>query len=248
MLKCIKKVFKSALLTATIMYGAFITPELHNHYLRHEVGDSVVQVLHTEKNGGGTGFAVQGKSGEHYIMTNRHVCEVKDASGFVRIKHPSLKIDVLRKVIYMDKEHDLCLVDATDLDFDPLTIGSDQSKGDTLYVVGHPGLRKLTLSSGEYIGKTSIELLFEVEKKEDCPGNVYDIPYPWNFIMGKDWLCTKHFQSLETTTLIYGGNSGSPAVNKWGHLVGVAFAGNTEQEHNTFMVPLKYVKAVLNKF
>jgi len=35
-------------------------------------------------------------------MTNKHVCGVKDKDGYVRIKHPSLKIDVFRKVIYED--------------------------------------------------------------------------------------------------------------------------------------------------
>jgi len=248
MLQSVKKFIKSVSLAATVIYGAFITPELHNHYLRYSVGGSVVQVLLADRNGGGTGFMVEAKSGKHFIMTNKHVCGVKDKDGYVRIKHPSLKIDVFRKVIYEDGTHDLCLVDAKDLDFKPLTLGSDQTKGDTLYVVGHPGLRSLTTSFGEYIGRTDIELEFSVEKKEDCPGKIYDIPYPWSEIFGRSWVCTKSYESLESTTVIYGGNSGSPAVNKWGHLVGVAFAGNTEQEHNTFYVPLKYVKNVLNKF
>lgn len=248
MLQSIKKVLKSVALAGTIMYGAFITPELHNQYLRYKVGQSVVQVLLADRNGGGTGFIVEGKSGTKYIMTNKHVCGVKDADGYVRVKHPSFKKDVSRMVVYEDTIHDLCLVEANGLGLDALTIGADQHKGDTLYVVGHPGLRQLTVSSGEYIGHTSIELLFETDKKEDCPGRIIDIPAPWNMFYGRDWLCTKSYDSLQATTVIYGGNSGSPAVNKWGHIVGVAFAGSTEQEHDTFYVPLKYVKNVLNKF
>lgn len=248
MLRSIKKVFRSAILAITIIYGALITPELHNHFLRYEVGGSVVQVLLPTEAGGGTGFFVKAKSGTNFIMTNRHVCGVKDESGYVRIKHPSLKIDVMRKVIYEDKDHDLCLISARDLNFKPITIGSNQKQGETMYVVGHPGLRQLTVSHGEYIGRAPVELLFEVENPKDCPGTVRQIPPPWSFIMGKEWVCTRSYEALETTTVIYGGNSGSPAVNKFGHLVGVAFAGNTQQEHDTFFVPLKYVKNVLNKF
>ncbi len=248
MLRCIKKVLRSIALAVTIIYGAFITPELHNHFLRYEVGESVVQVLLADRNGGGTGFVVQAASGNKFIMTNRHVCEVKDEAGFVRIKHPSLKKDIFRKVIHMSKVHDLCLVSAKGLDLDPITVGSDQKMGDTLYVVGHPGLRQLTVSSGEYIGRSNIDLLFEVEKKEDCPGTVHIIPPPWNFMLGREWMCTRSYPALETTTVIYGGNSGSPAVNKFGHLIGVAFAGNTEQEHANYIIPLKYVKAILKQF
>ena len=248
MLQSIKKVLSAIVLGSAIIYGAIVAPEAHNKYLRWEVGSSTVQVLFADRNGGGTGFMVEGKSGRNYIMTNRHVCGVKNEDGYVRIKHPSLKVDVLRKVVYEATEHDLCLVDATDLKFDPLTIGSDQSRGDTLYVVGHPGLRQLTVSAGEYIGRASVELLFEAETREDCPGKVYEVPAPWNFLLGMDWFCTKDYPALETTTVIYGGNSGSPAVNKWGHVIGVAFAGNTEQEHNNFIVPLRFVKAVLNQF
>lgn len=250
MLKVIKKVLKSAALAATIMYGAFITPEIHNHYLRWSVGESVVQVLFTDRNGGGTGFAVTAKSGKEYIMTNKHVCGVKNSKNEVRLTHPNFdkKRTVLRQVIYEDTIHDLCLIDAKGLGLKPLTLGSDQNVGDTLYVVGHPGLRKLTVSSGEYIGRTEIELQFDVESREDCPGNIYDVPFPFNMMIGRDWICTKFYPALETTTVIYGGNSGSPAVNKWGHIIGVAFAGNTEQEHNNFIVPLRYVKAVLNNF
>lgn len=246
MLKTIKKLATSVALAGTIIYGAIIAPEMHNHYLRWEVGESVVQVLHVTQNGGGTGFAIQGKSGKQYIMTNRHVCEVKDASGTVRIK-VNEKQSYLRKVVYQDSVHDLCLVESVP-GLSALTIGSNLDKGDYLYVVGHPGLRQLTTSTGEYIGNKIIEMIYDVEKKSDCPGKIVDLPPIYQIILGRQFLCTREYDALSTSAVIYGGNSGSPVVNKWGNLIGVAFAGSVEQERDNYVVPLSYVKDVLNKF
>lgn len=236
---------RSIALASTIIYGAFITPELHNHYLRWEVGESVVQVLSMSSDGGGSGFAIKGKSGKEYIMTNRHVCEAQ-ANGVIRVKVGD-KRPVFRKVVHMDKVHDLCLIEGVK-GLAPLTIGSDQEKGNYMYVVGHPGLRELTTSQGEYIGRTEVELLYDVENREDCPGKIYELNPMQQFFFARDFVCTRSYEALSTSAVIYGGNSGSPTVNKWGNLIGVAFAGSTQQERDNFIVPLRYVKLLLNKF
>lgn len=244
MLKTITSLAKSAALTCTIIYGALIAPELHNHYLRYEVGQSVVQVLHPERDGGGTGFAVKAKSGKEFIMTNRHVCEVA-VNDTVRIKGDN--ISKFSKVVYRDDVHDLCLIEGIK-GLDPLSIGSDLDKGDFLYVVGHPGLRQLTTSQGEYIGRKDIELVFDVKTRKECPGRIIELPPLYQIFMQKEFICTKSYESLATSTVIYGGNSGSPAVNRYGNLIGVAFAGNPDQERDNYIIPLRYVKRVLNKF
>ncbi len=245
MLKTIKNFLAGCLLAGTTIYGAIIAPELHNHYLRWEVGESVVQVLSMTSNGGGTGFAVQGASGKKYIMTNRHVCEAQ-ANGTIRVRI-SEGYTIYRRVIYMDRVHDLCLIEGVS-DLSPLSIGSDQNKGDLMYVVGHPGLRELTTSIGEYIGRKSIPLLYNVERREDCPGKIYELSPLQQLFMGRDFACVREYPSLATSAVIYGGNSGSPVVNKWGNLIGVAFAGSTEQERDNYVVPLYYVKRLLNRF
>lgn len=246
MLKPIARIARSIALTATIIYGAAITPELHNHYLRYEVGESVVQVLHPDKFGGGTGFAVKAKSGKEYIMTNRHVCEV-GVDGMVRIQVAGRKKSMMKKIVYKDTVHDLCLIEGVK-GLAPLSIGSDLAKGNFLYVVGHPGLRKLTTSIGEYIGREQVELLFEVETREECPGRIFELNPIQQYFFGKEFVCVREYEALATSAVIYGGNSGSPVVNKWGNLIGVAFAGSTEQERDNYIVPLSYVKLVLNKF
>jgi S1-C subfamily serine protease len=245
MLKTIKSAIRSISLAVAITYGAIVAPEVHNHYLRYEVGESVVRVLSMHSDGGGTGFAIKGNSGKEYIMTNRHVCEVQ-SNGVIRVKPPGKKA-IYRKVVHMDKIHDLCLIEGIK-GLAPISIGSDQLKGDTLYVVGHPGLRQLTVSKGEYIGRDTIELIYDVVKKEHCPGRIVELPPIVQFLMGREYICLRSYESLQTTALIYGGNSGSPVVNKFGNLIGVAFAGNTQQEHDNYIVPLYYVKKLLAKF
>lgn len=245
MLKTIKSFLRSIVLTVTIIYGAIIAPEIHNHYLRYKVGESVVQVLSMYSNSGGTGFSVKGKSGKKYIMTNRHVCEVQ-ANGVIRVQAGNGDIS-FRKVVFMDTVHDLCLIEGID-ELDTINTGSDLNKGDTLYVVGHPGLRQLTTSQGEYIGDKTIELMYDVSKREDCPGKIYELNIIQQFLFGKAFICTKDYDALATSAVIYGGNSGSPVVNMYGNLIGVAFAGSSEQERDNYVVPLVYITNILNKF
>lgn len=244
MLKTIKSALKSIALTGTILCGAIFAPQVHNQYLRYEVGESVVQVLHPFKFGGGTGFAIKGESGKEYIMTNKHVCEVQ-INGIVRIKTSNK--EYYKKVVYKDNVHDLCLIEGIK-GLDPLSIGSDLDRGDFLFVVGHPGLRKLTTSQGEYIGREQIELIVEAKTRQQCSGRVVELPPLYQLFLGIDFMCFRSYESLATTAVIYGGNSGSPVVNHLGNLIGVAFAGSTQQERDNYIVPLSYVKRVLKKF
>ena len=245
MLKKIKNLAKSLGLLGSILFLSFITPQLHNQYLRHEVGSSVVQVL-SPNGGGGTGFAVKADSGNEYIMTNKHVCEVA-VNGWLVIKQDG-KPGVFKRVIYKDNKHDLCLVEG-DKRFSPLDIGSDLYKGESMHVVGHPGLRQLTVASGEYIGYYIVELLdTSITDRNKCHGEIYNLNALEKYIYGFEWVCIRKYKSYATTAVVYGGNSGSPVVNKWGNIVGVVFAGNPKQNTDNFVVPVSDVKRVLSKF
>ena len=245
MIHKIKKavVFKVVLVSA--MFLIFIAPQAQHAYLRYEVGQSVVQVLVPGKNGGGTGFAVKAASGRNFIATNRHVCEAA-VNGRMDIKQDETK-RVSRKVIYTDSRHDLCLIEG-DSKLDALDLASEPNKGDIHYIVGHPGLRQLTVSSGEYIGFEKVELLFETASRETCPGRVVELDPIQQFFTGREFICLRIFKSYGTTAVAYPGNSGSPVVNKFGNIIGVLFAGSSEQERNNFLVPVYELRRVLNKF
>jgi S1-C subfamily serine protease len=221
-----------------------LTPQAHNQYLRYEVGTSVVQVL-SPNGGGGTGFAVQGDSGTEYIMTNKHVCEVAD-KGWLIVK-PSNGDTLFKRVLYKDNKHDLCLIEG-DKRLAPLEIGNSLYKGESMYIVGHPGLRQLTVSEGEFIGYHITKLLDQVEEREQCRGDIIELSPLEQYLYGMEFACIRSYQSYATTAVAYGGNSGSPVVNKWGNVIGVLFAGNPSQNTDNSVVPVSEVKRVLSKF
>jgi S1-C subfamily serine protease len=224
--------------------GNLIAPDLHNTYLRYEVGDSTVQIL-VGPGHGGSGFAVESASGTPYFATNKHVCEGA-TNGWVTVKSDK-GVKVFKKIVYIDNKHDICLVEG-DKRFDALELASDPSKGDFHYIVGHPGLRQLTVSKGEYIGNDIVQLLDNVKTREQCQGKVYELNPIQQFFMQREFACIRDYLSYASSAVAYGGNSGSPVVNKYGNVIGILFAGDSQQEHSTFVVPVYELERVLNKF
>lgn len=245
MQKHLKKAALTIAFVALALNAAFIQPQAHNTYLRWEVGESVVQVLHPSLRGGGTGFAVKAESGAEFIMTNKHVCE-SNVNGVVVIRQDD-KEPIYKNVVYMDKIHDLCLIEG-DRRLSALDIGNAPKKGDIHYVVGHPGLRQLTVSSGEYIGYSIARLLDDVQKREDCRGEIRELTPMQQGFFGMEFACIMSYRSYATTATSYPGNSGSPAVDRWGNVIGVLFAVSSKEEKDNYLVPLSEVKRVLSKF
>lgn len=234
----------ASLISSLALIVAISAPESHSRFLRWKVGESVVKVMSSER-GGGTGFAVKAASGENYIATNAHVCE-GSKNGWVTIKKDK-GLKTFKKIVYKDKKHDICLVEG-DSRLDNLSIGSDQQRGEYHWVIGHPGLRKLTVSQGENIGISTVKLLDNVDNREQCTGTVMELEFFEQLMFGRDFICIKSFKSYATTAVVYGGNSGSPTVDKYGNVIGIVFAGNKEQERDNHIVPVKELKRVLKLF
>jgi len=245
MLKKLKKLGLGAACAVIIMGITLIEPQLHNSYLRWEVGQSVVQVL-SPAGGGGTGFAIKSASGDHFIATNKHVCEAA-VNGWMLIKRSEKSEPIFKRVVYKDNKHDLCLIQG-DKRLSPLDLGSRPDKGDFHYVIGHPGLRQLTVSQGEYIGMANVELLDQVKERSQCKGRIIELSPMQQLYYGIEFACLRSYRSYSTTAVSYPGNSGSPVVNKFGNVIGVLFAGSAEQERDNYVVPLAELKRVLNKF
>jgi len=245
MLKKLKILSVCVACTAFFIFAIVAQPEAHNAYLRWEVGESVVQVV-SPAGGGGTGFAIKSSSGEHYIVTNKHVCEAA-VNGWMVIKQDTGFSPVFKKVVYKDSRHDLCLIQG-DKRLSPLTLGSHPDKGNFHYIVGHPGLRQLTVSKGEYIGYGVVKLLDKVQQRSQCRGDIIELNVMQQILYGMEFACIRSYKSYSSTAVAYPGNSGSPVVNKYGNVIGVLFAGSNKEERDNYIVPLAELNRVLNKF
>ncbi len=243
MLNKIKKFALSLSLVASITFVALLTPQAHNQYLRYEVGSSTVQVL-SPAGGGGTGFAVKAASGAEYIATNKHVCEAA-VGGWMLVKQDEGDSS-FKRVVYKDNKHDICLIEG-DKRFDTLELGAYPYKGESHYIVGHPGLRQLTVSKGEYIGFDIVKLLDRVKLRSQCKGQIMELNIFEQMFYGMEFVCVRSYKSYGSTAIAHGGNSGSPVVNKWGNVIGILFAGSN-QAGDSYVVPLYELERVLNKF
>lgn len=249
--------------------GAMKLPEVQNKWLRAKVGSQVYMIQDSEESGGGTGFAVKAPSGKTYILTNDHVCGVSSDKRSVLVTGP--KGSMRRNIIAHDGNSDLCLIEAMPQD-DGLTVAdSGPTPGDTITVVGHPRLMPTHVSHGEMLGTEDVTVLLgpislinprtgEEEQIDPSKGGILPsecaaaknkilpIEIDMLFITLKVKLCLVTVKgAYNTAVTIHPGNSGSPAVNFWGNVTGVAFAGSGDTDWG-MMVPLQDVKAFLKNY
>ncbi len=240
-----------ALIAGSLGLLVIKAPELHGHYLRYEVGSRTYMIKGKLDGGGGSGFQVKAASGQSYIVTNSHVCEgalgqSEDKTALLVVKDDGTSLR--RRIIENSDFTDLCLLEGMP-GVDGLSLSSEPGLGETAYVVGHPRLRPLSVSSGQAVGRSDVQILAYVmptgdslldlmlemtgmlnkEGKCELPKNqIVEIPVEMmGTEVGKIRLCLNVTRSAYMTTIvIHPGNSGSPMVDMWGNVEGVAFASD----------------------
>lgn len=206
--------------------------------LRKDVGSKTVML--TGSRGGGTGFFVSAPSGKTYIMTNAHVCTLKNLKGEININLPNGDV-VKRKVLQEYNIHDLCLVENIE-GFDGIDVADNLTVGESAYIVGHPKLFPLVVAAAQYIGPAVISIFYGYNAPTMVipPFQTMKAKSGDEGLVGTQTLLTSQFIGYSR-----GGNSGSAIVNSKGELVSVLFAGSTGDNQETYAVPLSFIKTFL---
>lgn len=235
-------------LVVALLIMAFIVkaPELHYNYVRNKVQKTTVMVTNKEGNSGGSGSHIKAPSGKIYILTNAHVCNLsKDGTVYITDDYGRT---IPRRIIEKSDFTDLCLVEALPNYHSYLKVGSEPSTGQIVAAVGHPALMPTTMTRGEIIGQSEVDV-FDFIIGLDDDGRECNLPknkiIKINSIFGQLDACVVHLKANLTTTAILPGNSGSPMVDFYGNMVGVYFAGNranwgiaiTVADINAFLKP-----------
>lgn len=234
-------------------YLVIQAPQLHRLYLRYTVGSNVVKVVKTDimgnVQGGGTGFAIRGKSGHRYIMTNAHICQMYKGGKIATIQEQDgTMLD--REIIQISDQTDLCLIEGVK-NLRPLDLANFAYVGQTVAVVGHPELMPLNISFGDILGEHPTDVILgmipETMSQSDCNHSNYRIEHVDSGMFGVLDLCIEEVNAYQTTATSMPGNSGSPVVNWRGQLIGVLFAGDQKVYWGSVVV-LEDVKDFLSDF
>jgi S1-C subfamily serine protease len=249
-------------MVATVLIATTYGPQVHSYFLRNKVGPKVVLLIkyrHDLKTNAyirssmGTGFHVQAPSGKIYILSNRHVCNINDGDT-INVKDGGIdtkSIEYTRKIIKVSQTQDLCLVESV---YDKgLGIASDAGIGEFMSVVGHPTGYDLTVTKGEIVGAETLNFYEKIKDGDESKCNFKNQKVEAIPMIDKNdkitLVKTCHTKNigLITTAQVKSGNSGSPAVNYFGQLVGVIFAISSDDWWGR-IIPLNAVKDFLKGY
>lgn len=204
------------------------------------VSQSIVKVMNSEGNSGGTGWITKTKRGAQVIVTNDHVCEVAKGN-VVRIENYAGRT-TYNNIVARDYARDLCLVEG--IDGPALTLAKrGPNRFEHISAFGHPLLEPSQPSYGVYIGD-GINTFLQARGPIGCKEGSTEITVETFF--GAIEACQKT-ESLSLTNMpTFPGNSGSPVLNEAGEVVGVINSGDSRDNHGAY-IPLPYVRNILSQ-
>jgi len=144
-----------------------------------------------------------------YLVTNRHCCMKNGTEQTLLIS--SFKDP--HTVLFVSPVHDLCI--ATSRVTSGLSLSESYAIHDKVRVIGHARGRGLQISKGQIHSIPSDHFPW-------IPLSLF-IPIPY----------------LHLTNRAYGGNSGSPVVDRLGRVIGILFAISSDSTSQGMVVPLE---------
>lgn len=166
----------------------------------------------------GTGFSIKKDEEGSTILTNKHVCEAGVNASYTLTDFTGKRFKAT--FVRVAPHTDLCLL-RTEALIKPVKLAKrDARKGEHIFVVGAPRGVFPNFTDGYVSGYCFI----------DMAGENFEV----------------HLRAVCTSVPIYPGNSGSPAFNDNGEVVGIMFAGRRDSEHMTVMVPAELIHQFLD--
>jgi hypothetical protein len=239
-----KKSFILLLVTVNAFILFYFT-DLNHDFIR-KITEKTVVKIQIPNVGSGSGFFIKTKNGIK-ILSNRHVCQM-GKSGFV-YKNGDFSTTKKAEIFKISTKHDLCLLTPLEIDANQETLFISyvpSAWGKIAYLVGYPDGRQLSLSKGEVVGNIDAEMEVDFDPIVGCPGKLEPNHPIVELLTGKKELCIVKLNADRYNVISYGGNSGSPILNRIGNVVGVLFAGG-RQVTDALAVPLKFIREFLEE-
>jgi hypothetical protein len=223
----------------------------------HQNAESIVSLEDVTTGSSGTGFLANTKSGKQVIITNAHVCEINNLLPLFIVSHR--ENNILRKYsrfkvkpLKLDSEHDLCLVEVPkDFHFKSIKLAEDVYIDSKVTIVGYPIVPLLSSSSGHYRGRFLISNQYPLEDLKFCVAKKYKIETVSiklkDGTIKNEQICVLTAPFMFTDALADKGQSGSPALNEDGEVVGVMSLVEGQLRAFAMLVPLSALEAFLSK-
>ena len=240
---------KIAALGAFVVSCALLADKLHVKYLQDKVGRNTVFIRSmpdSKLQGSGTAFEMKTPSGAVVTVTNAHICALANSKGEIAVleKKNSNRL-ITRKVIEISEQNDLCIVEGLP-GYDGLTIGSKVEVGEPVFSFGYPLGEALHFSEGRVKDYGDVFIIEEGVTPAQCKGPRRHLER-MTFLFFEFEVCVKSYEAIQTSMVIYPGNSGSPMVNLFGNVVGVVFASNGRTNWGSAVV-LKDLEQLLSAY
>lgn len=225
-----KKLFATLVAGAlTLASCAHLSSDRNKKQLNDEFESVVMVVVSTsvmekgkevELGWSGTGFSLSSGAKGSKVLTNKHVCAATTHAEYALVL-PNGK-QVPAKFVKISKDADLCLLD-TEEKIKPVKLAKyDADRATHITVIGAPHAQFPFFTEGYVSGYHYVAMSLSDEDDMEV-----------------------RFRAQFTSCPIYPGNSGSPAYNDDGYVVGIMFAGRRDAEHMTLMVPVELIHQFL---
>lgn len=209
-----------------------------------QVSPALVMLFEPHNHWGGTGWFTKTDKGQPVIVTNDHVCggsptlRVETQQGFV----------AEAPVIRSSREVDLCIL-SVPLPAPPntryLTLGSELKPFEEIFSVGFPLVEQLSYTRGKAMFEHDIFIPFDLETSNGCKG-ANEKKAKINMFFFEIDVCIVKYRTNHSSLQAFPGQSGSPAFNQQGEVVGVINASNGMTSYAEILL-LKDVREFINK-